>query len=88
MERLDSDDAGFPIFLNETGHVRGGASTSLIGYRWFNGNGAWCPESSLFACPDSVYCPDLGQTISEQKNKPVESTKPKHEYVGHVTLIK
>ena len=88
VERFDCDDAGFPIFLNETGSVRSGASTSLIGYRWFNGNGAWCPESSLFACPDSVYCPDLGQTISEQKNKPVESTKPKHEYVGHVTLIK
>ena len=87
VERFDCDDAGFPIFLNETGLVRSGATTSLIGYRWFNGNGAWCPESSLFACPDSVYCPDLGQTISEQKIKLVASPKPK-QYVGHITLIK
>ena len=66
VERFDCDDAGFPIFLNETGLVRSGATTSLIGYRWFNGDGSWCPESSLFAGTNNVYCPDLKQTISKQ----------------------
>jgi hypothetical protein len=66
VESFDCDDAGFPIFLNETGHVRAGATSSLIGYRWLDGDGAWCPESSLFAGTNNVYCPDLKQTISKQ----------------------
>ncbi len=89
VERFDCDDAGFPIFLNETGLVRSGATTSLIGYRWFNGDGAWCPESSLFAGTNNVYCPDLKQTISGRGMMlPIGATNPKKEYVGHVTLIK
>ena len=89
IERFDADDAGFPIFLNETGHVRGAATSSVINYRWLTNDCAWCPETSLFACPDSVYCPDLGQTVSERGMLvPIGATNPKKGYVGHVTLIR
>ena len=33
-ERLDSDDAGRPIFLTSDGLVRQGATSALTGYRW------------------------------------------------------
>jgi len=60
-----------------------------MGSRWLTNDCAWCPETSLFACPDSVYCPDLGQTVSERGMLvPIGATNPKKGYVGHVTLIR
>ena len=67
-ERLTFNDAGQPIFLNELGNVRPGATSTLSGYHWvkdcYDRVGIWCPESGLFQGDAGVYSPELGQAIS------------------------
>ena len=64
-ECVTCDDAGQPIFLNELGNVRAGATSTFSGYHWmkdcYDRVAIWCPESGLFECDSSVYSPELGQ---------------------------
>ncbi len=86
-ERLDRDQACRPIFLTSTGTLRAGATTALSGLRWLVPDCAWCPESSLYACPGSTYSPVLGETVSKTKER-VKALPEKKEFVGHVSLLK
>lgn len=74
VERLDSDDAGRPIFLTSDGIVRPGATTALTEYRWILRYSAaiaqskygrvkvqffWDREGSRSA-PAAAWCPETG----------------------------
>ncbi|MBP7949558.1 MAG: RHS repeat protein [Verrucomicrobiales bacterium] len=87
IERLDCDDAGYPIFLTSDGMPRPAATDLLSGFRWLAPDGIWCPESGLFQFHGSVYSPDLGGVVAEEKKKDKEAPRKKT-YVGHVTLMK
>jgi hypothetical protein len=70
QERFDCDDTCRPVFLTSDGIPRATATSALTGFRWLQGECAWCPETGFFQCPDSVYSPALGQCVSVQKDKP------------------
>ncbi len=69
MERVACDDGGQPIFLNELGNVRPGATSTISGYHWmkdcYDGACIWCPESGLIQGDGGVYSPELGQFVSK-----------------------
>ncbi len=73
-ERCAFDDSGKPIFLTSDG-VATGVTSSTLGYRWIlryssaGGGAAWCPESGLFQSPGGLYSPELGQPVSQHKEK-------------------
>ena len=94
IERTDCDDAGQPIFLDEVGAVRAGATSTLSHYNWikacFDRASLWCPESGLIQCDDGVYSPELGRAITTHCDILIDMKDQslKKNYVGHVTLIK
>ena len=86
VERFDCDESGKPIFLTAEGSPSS-ATSSSIGLRWLAPDCAWEPEIGMYACPGSIYSPDLGADVSSHKTKP-KAEQAKKNYVGHVTLMK
>lgn len=80
MERVACDDGGHPIFLNELGNVRPGATSTISGYHWMkdccDGACIWCPESGLIQCERGVYSPELGRVINFVHRIPVLRNVP------------
>lgn len=63
VERFGCDESGKPIFLTAEGSPSS-ATSSAIGLRWLAPECAWEPQLGMYACPGSIYSPDLGRSVS------------------------